>query len=640
MKRKSVKVATISGAYLRKVAASMCRRMLRSNRPSVKQQKQIDGYLVRAERKGDIARSEVVDLPGFLAILGRATGSLMPPWQSGYCMMLAQNRDVFIFPGAVPELNFFGRHAAIAPPVWSGTPPTDSTLSMTWSGRPAQGAGACICTTAIEVNRLADYPFAHGSGRVWLMVGYANPTRTRDDYSIENNEAELLGEVRDAPSIGVCLELSSMLAPYGAVAHPPRPARGWSDIQAGSEAAIAWAFATPYPSGTRHPNFWAACQVTKQKDDADYRGRRCLLILRMTDMTDNGEYAMSHWLVDPADAYPGRSGYTYSGSHSYNGHNYHLPSSPVVLSDGTMVMFDPYRSNLEADGVTTCRYTLGLIRVGGSGVSTSVLHTSDIPYRNGSSIESVDDATLAQYHFEGADVAEDDVVVGMCFGFEFAVEPTVTVYRVKDGAITSITVPTTGFVRCVYRVMPCHSGFQSLSPGHWGLHLNVPRLSVTYMALGSTAGADKVTYIGNRKWAVYVSTDPQHILVTGLRLSTGTLAVAVYDDATGEVNLAGVIRTDAGSSAGATTRIGRMDCVVKERADENGVVVRKATLIATWGGGTWYPGNSGISQGKTYISHDSGATWRELIDYGGSPAGVVYCGNILEPRTEPISKGL
>lgn len=637
MKRKSVKVATISGAYLRKVASSMCSSLLKAGRTSAKRRQMIDGYLVTASRRGETAHGRVIDFPGFLAILGRATGSLMPPWQAGFCKMLAQNRDVFIFPGAVPELNFFSGHTAIAPPIWSGTPPDPATtLSMTWSGRPAQGAGACICTTAIQADSTKSYPFAYGTGRVWLMVGYANPTRTRDDYSIENNEAELLGEVRDAPSIGVCLELSSVLAPYGAVAHPPRPARGWGDIMAGGEAAIAWAFATPYPSETRHPNFWAACQVTKQQDDADYRGRRCLLILRMTDMKDNGEYAMSHWLVDPADAYPGRSSYGYR----YNKYNYHLPSSPVVLSDGSLVLFDPYKSDLEEGGVTTCRYTLGLIRVGVAGVTSTVLHTSDIPLLNGGDIESVDDAKLAQYHFEGADVAEDDVVVGMCFGYEFAAEPTVTIHRVEAGVATSTTVATVGFVRCVYRVMPCHSGFSSLSPGHWGLHLGDPRQAITYLALGSTAGADKVTYIGNRKWAVYVSTDPQHILTAGMRLSSGTLAVAVYDDATGEVNLAGVIRTDAGSSAGATTRIGRMDCVVKERADENGVVVRKATLIATWGGGIWYPGNSGISQGKTYISHDSGATWRELIDYGGSPAGVVYCGNILEPRTEPISKGL
>lgn len=616
MKRKSVKVAAISGAYLRKVAASMCSRMLRNNRPSVKQQKQIDGYLVRGERKGDIARGEVVDLPGFLAFAGRNTGTLMPRWQSGLCKMLAQGRDVFLLADAVPSLHLFQGYTVIAPCVWSGTPPTDSTLSMTWCARPAPRAGACVTTTAIEVDRLADQPFAHGSGRVWLLVGYANPTRTRDAYNIENNEAELLETVRGAPAIGICLELSAMLAPHGAVAHPPRPAGGWSDILAGGEAAIAWAFATPYPSGTRHPNFWATVQVTKQQSSSDYRGRRCLLILRVTGMTDTGEYGLMFWLVDPGTTYPGRAGY---------GYNYHLPSAPVVLSDGSLVLFDPYQAHMADEGV--CRYTLGLFRVTAGGSTASILHTSDIDLG-----EPPTNATLGQYHFEGADVSEGDVVIGMCFGYEFSAAPTVTVYRIEGGSVTSVTLETEGFVRCLYRFMACHGGFFSDYLGHWAISLP-PSL---HRLTGVSAGADKVTYIGNGKWAVYVSTDPQ----TEAAGISGSLAVAIYDDATRTISLAGIVYPYSSVSAGATARLGRMDCVVKEKADENGTVIRKATLIATYGGDTWYPGNSGLGSGATCISHDSGATWAELIDYGGSPGGVVYCGNAMEPRTEPISRGL
>lgn len=618
---------TASGAYLLKRAARLAERIVPKygSRTEV-----IDGYLVRGERRGDRRVATVLDTPAYLVIVGASNTttwpySLQPPWQSGMCLTAPTGRDAFSPPGNMQPIDALNTPASIAPPVWSGDPPDPATtLSMTWGARPASGAGICMTTTAIEADSTKSYPFAYGTGRVWLMVGYANPTTTRDSYDVgETQPAEV---VRGSPTIGVCLELSGLIAQQGAVAHPPRAAGGWDDAAAGSAAAVAWAFAAPFASGTRHPNLWAAVQVTKPQFAADYLGRRCVLLLRVADMTDEGTYSGNFWLIDPAAAYPGRA---------YHGNNYHLPSAPSVLSDGSLVLFDPYKSDLEEGGVTTCRYTLGLIRAGGSGVSASILHTSDIPLLNGASIENVDDAKLAQYHFEGADVSEDDVVVGVCFGYEFAEEPTATVYRVEGGAITSITVPTAGFVRCVYRVMPCHSGFHSLYVGHWGLHLNDPRLAATHLALGSTAGADKVTYIGNRKWAVYVSTAPQLITALGLRVSSGTLAVAVYDDATGEVNLAGVIRTDGGVSTGESARLGRMDCVVRERADASGNVTRKATLLATFGGGTWFPGNQGIGNGDTFISYDSGETWAHVVDYGGSPAGAGYGGTVLQPRADP-----
>lgn len=178
------------------------------------------------------------------------------------------------------------------------------------------------------------------------------------------------------------------------------------------------------------------------------------------------------------------------------------------------------------------------------------------------------------------------------------------------------------------------------------------------------AGVDQVTYIGNHKFAFFISTEWTTPAPADIGfVPSANLAMAVFDASTGQVNVAGVIDPSLGKSGASPTgrlgaalstltqvyfgrRMGRIE-VLRPESDgfipaSNGQVQvgHPATLLVTGG-----RGNAGlaltsedgrdIKDGATAISYDSGVTWTYILTYG-SPAGAFHCGNIAQARSEPV----
>lgn len=160
------------------------------------------------------------------------------------------------------------------------------------------------------------------------------------------------------------------------------------------------------------------------------------------------------------------------------------------------------------------------------------------------------------------------------------------------------------------------------------------------MAIG--AGERLVRYIGNGKFLI-IGASADGDKARDLRCYT-------FDRATGQVTQTAVIdptrylpivtREAIGPYAYGPLSVGNLDVLVQELADSAGTVTRPAVLVLSRGGvgyraaivdqvamDTAFPGSSGV----TYISHDSGATWNVLADYG-SGLGLIYTGNVLATR--------
>lgn len=176
------------------------------------------------------------------------------------------------------------------------------------------------------------------------------------------------------------------------------------------------------------------------------------------------------------------------------------------------------------------------------------------------------------------------------------------------------------------------------------------------------AGTDQVSYIGNQRYAFFISTewttpgDDDFGFVPN-----ANAALAVYDASAGHVSVLGVIDPGMGNSGlsphanpvGATLtqvyfsrRLGRIEVVRPESDGYKAAgpgqeqVGHPATLIVTSGrGNAGWSLQSGdvqdIKDGATTISYDSGKTWTVFLGYG-SPAGAFHCGSITQPRSEPV----
>jgi len=224
-----------------------------------------------------------------------------------------------------------------------------------------------------------------------------------------------------------------------------------------------------------------------------------------------------------------------------------------------------------------------------------------------------------------------------------------------------------GFAMCV----ACGTGEQAIA--NYGV-VDFPLDSSLYSYgewISLPAAYDQVSYIGNGRFAFYVSTQlSERAADEYMFCPDGNLAIATFSLTTGLVRVEGVIdptmRNTGFNSEGPTSEIdafnyvdlalglvpdfssppklGRIE-VLRPESDgydpldpENGG--HPATLIASRGLGR--PGLSGeqwdgedITQGVTWISYDSGANWMQMLQYG-SPAGTIHCGNIAQARSEPV----
>lgn len=176
---------------------------------------------------------------------------------------------------------------------------------------------------------------------------------------------------------------------------------------------------------------------------------------------------------------------------------------------------------------------------------------------------------------------------------------------------------------------------------------------------GWQTGDGQVSYIGNDRFAFYISTEWDETPPVDYNgySPKANLAIAVYYRKANTVSVAGVIsetRTPSLNFVGANVnfgsltqnilgdRLGRIEVV---RPESDGYVLggdtgHPATLIATRGWGApaisiAEEAGKDIKDGMTWISYDSGATWTQFLDYG-SPAGAFHCGNIAQARTVPV----
>lgn len=654
---------TKSGAYLlgqaKKLARGLWKRSLRFSTA----RQAIDGYIVEGKRCGNVGSATVYDPLGMLVIPGSGPDvwpySVAQKSDHYLCAQLPSNRDLFYppFVDGDARLSLTDATAIVSNGSWVGDAPT-MTSSIIFSARPIAAVGAGVSSTFIGFTQTSQ-AFAYGTGVTWLGVVCATPSNRRLVYI--QGEPTLRTVDSNNPPLGVLTSMAPLLAPLGdAYGHPPRPAGGW-DEQDGVVAIMSpasWCIGFPYPSDTQNPNWWVAVQFIRARTDPrDYIGRRCVLLVNILDVIDDNGSASFHYRtvgLDPASLYPGRSAVAENvDSPTWNGWgktapNSHCPSNPVVLSTGTCVFFDAYFAET-ADRATRL-YTLSITRVAGGSAARVVVHTSDIVtgHVDPGTYGFFDMATVSKYHFEGADVSDADIVVGVVFGHELAATQTLTIYRVEAGAVTAREF-TPEFTRCVFGHAYDQTGVygdtglllpfelhRSSSWGFWARLTAGPELS-NYVPVGWCSGADKVTYIGNHKWMFYVSTD---VFQDPGLASFGSWSVAVYDDTTESVALVGTIMGADPIFNNPTRRMGRIDCVIPELANNLGEVTRQATLVATIGGGSYRSMNpGGISQGATFISYDSGESWAQILDCG-SPGGAVYCGNVLQARTDPIARGL
>ncbi|WP_158892390.1 MULTISPECIES: hypothetical protein [unclassified Pseudomonas] len=180
-----------------------------------------------------------------------------------------------------------------------------------------------------------------------------------------------------------------------------------------------------------------------------------------------------------------------------------------------------------------------------------------------------------------------------------------------------------------------------------------------YLATGQDpttgAGERHVRYIGNGKFVIIAASGT----VVAISGSTSVqrardLRCYTFDKATGELTQTGIVdatflptstRESANGYAYGVYSLGNLDVLVTQAGDADGTITRHAVLVLSRGGvgyrASVYNSDGSVavpedtafagSTGTTWISHDSGATWNVMADYG-SGVGLYYTGNQLATR--------
>jgi hypothetical protein len=267
----------------------------------------------------------------------------------------------------------------------------------------------------------------------------------------------------------------------------------------------------------------------------------------------------------------------------------------------------------------------------------------------------------------GSDTDGTSVVFPVFSAFKPGEKPRLRVYVATRDAVALRYTGKPGFAMCV----ACATGEQMIY--NYGV-VDRPLTGDSQYGEWITLPApfDHVTYIGNNRFMFYVSREISERPADNFFWApAGSIGVATYNLATDEVRFEGTIDAQLVSNGfGAeapysaydawfyvsetsaytvpvfanSAKLGRIEVLRPESdgynpADEN-TQGHPATLIATRGKGQ--PGlnlvqwdNDDITQGRTWISYDSGKSWTLIMDYG-SPVGVFHAGNAAQARTEPI----
>ena len=723
----TIKRATCaSGAWLIKRVMQMARPIKRGG---IRRQF-FEGYLLIAKQRGQSLSAIVLDLPAWVSLIGRYRQT--PNHSRYYVQTLDQGRDSYL-PGTLslpltaqtnPELTA-GTFESVGLPFLGNA---DSFIATRYWGiaQPFNGVGGSHTFSLVGVSE-SRWPMTYASPDdqfVWRVCVVAptsvrfingspepsNPSSIPAKWTLDIGESALapvgakaITRLLDAPQAEFELNWEAAQYPWIATNRP----EGFTDDQGNYgyrltvAAQVVYESAGPYywfgredRSGVIDPTSgaWSELATGFRREGGVPSGARGLWAADVEVINGEARITGSYKVFDrSAQRSPMLRNRTldqgYEGQWYLNNIVYRSPISSITDADGVKTTIcisstflnrtqDSYDSENGSAQEFDGSLFLDMHWMSGGQVQSQNLITTELkrgvfhadrvapPYYGANSAWDLGDADEGRFTI-GADTDGKTIVFPVFSGFEPGQLPLLRVYTATKDSFALAYSGVPGFAMC----MPCGTGEQAIfnygvvdsdaEPATYGRWITMP------------AGYDQVTYIGNGRFAFYVSSQINEPEDDNYFFSpAGNIAVAVFDINKATVGLLGVIDPQLSSNGFGSDgpiseqdafdyvneraytvpvfanppKLGRIECVRPEGdgydASNPSTQGHPATLIASKGFGQ--PGlnlsqfdNSDITQGTTWISYDSGATWAVMLDYG-SPAGTIHCGNIAQARSEPV----
>lgn len=634
------RVATRAGAYLKTRAERLAKFLFTGGKLRFVTKRQImDGFLVEGKRAGNVGSYTVLDMPAYLTILGHYFDANIP-FASNRCAVaqLPRGRDSYYEDGITELTNFPGDQILLAPVARTyrfgdmGDEENSYFAHTGIVGKPAPGNGAGYAYTLITptppqsesaVPGLYEY-FADNNTRCLYCVNIVVPTfykavATAPDWQIVNAPADPTG----VPETLISFRFSdSIFSSFGG--------SGFSKRSDPSNPVISWsAISRPWVSFSK-PYY-------RTKDD----GTQALIVVAWTnpcmprtipgsdggvkglwvgefEITNSGARIISQVHFDPrdTDTYPAiRTDEL--GTQSYL-NNYRLRSDSARLDSGTLVIVDPYgaETDVETGGAVVALY-LRYVKEGQIGTLQLFrdVGVPDSPPKGGVCGCDTDGTTVVIPVFSGYSIAADGPT-----------SATLSVFTATESSAQQVFEAQVPFTACW--AAPSESVYSAA-----GFDFGGPRQYTSWFGNTFSAGGYNVRYIGDNKYAFICSSLTYNVPE---QVQGGNIALAIYDLKANSVSLAGEIAPYLpDSDEHYFTPAGSLECP-KLATDKT-----PATLIFTRGRTNQngrFAEQRPSTDGETYISYDSGATWLKILDVG-SPAGAFHAGNALAPRSEPVVKG-
>lgn len=577
----------------------------------------LDGFIVTAKRSGAIATATIIDTPALLAMPARLINNGSDIVEHCPVLSLAAGRDALLVrgdPGAQSETPQHGG-TWLRGYVQVGVAPTANTTLC--RSRPSMNTLPLLGVVNVEPVLATEgfYPvnttaFMSRTDRVVYQLQMFAPTLGLAAFSADSSGwVSSRSTAYPAPwSVRVTDSVMTGVLPFSKRVAPPPYDPSSSAATVYNGAQNIWMRAVSVGiTGNVHTLFVVAAAVFDMTNDDDRFGARGLWFARLEVNTADP--------LAPAASVVWESTYDMRASGDPR-------STPLIFSD----IYE--RNNVQP--AMMCRLDSGhVITLAASNCSRPdiVYPPYPIPVFNTVSSYVLDPLTGA---------VSRSVAVGPVLSnsdFNLPMQPGDCAYPVgadTDGESVYSVYFSTDSIRQIGYPPPAETSLvvvKSTISGSAVVLSTMTPYRVCYFA--GTPTTECVTYIGNDKYLFVASN-----IVAPIGISTaGDLCVLVYDAANNSIALAGTV--DPTVQQAPNLIIGRMDCPAKEIVDDLGVVVRKATILLTTGGKAQSTAEPGGEVGKTYISHDSGATWVVIASYG-SPAGVQYCGTQLITRATEL----
>lgn len=620
----SVRFASASAAKLRGEAQKLGRSLEMIDSSSGTKTAVRDGFIIKASKVDDLVTVRVLDTPAFLALPGRAlVGGPGSNYTPTHCPLVAfpAGRDAVLYGTGADVADLYPDHPGCPPlPIVLGGSIAPAVSVIESASQPAlstyPGVGAVELTTPLYMpGSFVVNPYAFvsrtDSNMVYTLTLYS-PQVARGQYALGAGEWDLTGgEVpASAPwsfalSDSVLWSFSGVL-PFCKRVSPPAYDPGSTAATLFNSAQLPWARAIHLGRGQTtggvpyYDTLLAVHVVTDMRNDDDRFGAKGLWFARLRAIANPSELGGPTLTLDwfalddtRAGADPIMVPVLDAMADVYSTNNL-FPAMLARLDDGTALAvvlhtnwYDPgtgfapfnacYTYRWQADSLTRERFVPPVESI--TSPTDGKRHDFSFPI----GIDS--DGAVAHAVFFSSDV---DYTGGVR-----TTETSIDVVRITASSSTVV--------------------LSQLIPQRYCRNITNSRFSC-------------VRFIGNGKY-MFPATDQN--TVVGSQISThGDLVAMIYDSATNQVSVAGVVLPTIEQRN--LLYIGSLDCVAQERAEDN-AVVRGAVVILTFGGLGQSVDDGGVEAGETYISRDSGATWQKVADFG-SPAGARYCGTALQIR--------